>query len=77
MNDILKLLISFFVMLFLTLLISCEKIPMDEPVPFTDYSNPEHWLSLPTDLSKDVDVFYVYPTAWYKEVASEPNFFGQ
>ena len=32
-----------------------------------DYSNAEHWLSLPaqTDAARNVDVFYVYPTAYF------------
>lgn len=31
----------------------------------TDYSLAAHWLSLPATV-KDVDVFYLYPTAWTK-----------
>lgn len=42
--------------------------------PITDYSKSEHWLSIPTDNTKSVDIFYVYPTAWYKENSNEPNF---
>lgn len=38
----------------------------------TDYSQAEHWLSLPAT-SKDVDVFYLYPTAWQKIDPSDPN----
>jgi pimeloyl-ACP methyl ester carboxylesterase len=30
----------------------------------TDYSKSEHWLSLPATVDKEVDVFYLYPTAW-------------
>jgi pimeloyl-ACP methyl ester carboxylesterase len=30
----------------------------------TDYSIPAHWLSLPATIDKEVDVFYLYPTAW-------------
>jgi len=40
----------------------------------TDYSKAEHWLSIPTNNTKEVDIFYVYPTAWYKENPAEPNF---
>ena len=29
-----------------------------------DYSKSEHWLSLPASVDKEVDVFYLYPTAW-------------
>lgn len=38
----------------------------------TDYSQAEHWLSLPAT-SKDVDVFYLYPTAWQKIEPTDPN----
>jgi hypothetical protein len=38
----------------------------------TDYANPDHWLSLPTSPDKDVDVFYLYPTAYQKR-AGESN----
>jgi len=30
----------------------------------TDYSQAKHWLSLPSSPEKEVDVFYLYPTAW-------------
>ena len=30
----------------------------------TDYSQAAHWLSLPAAVDKEVDVFYLYPTAW-------------
>ncbi|MBE3142900.1 MAG: DUF3089 domain-containing protein [Planctomycetes bacterium] len=39
----------------------------------TDYSKPEHWLSLPTTNDKPVDVFYLYPTAWQKVNKDDPN----
>ena len=38
----------------------------------TDYSTSEHWLSLP-EITKTVDVFYLYPTAWRKQNESDPN----
>lgn len=38
-----------------------------------DYSQTENWLYLPGIVEKDVDVFYVYPTAWFKEDSAEPN----
>ena len=40
----------------------------------TDYANPGHWLSLPVNPSKPVDVFYVYPTVWAKADPAEPNY---
>ncbi|MCK9625244.1 MAG: DUF3089 domain-containing protein [Bacteroidales bacterium] len=74
MKITLRLLCSFFVISCLILLLSCEKSDITEQNSVTDYSKQEHWLSLPTDASKVVDVFYVYPTAWYKEDTSEPDF---
>lgn len=38
----------------------------------TDYSQAEHWLKLPASGDKEVDVFYLYPTAWEKKPC-EPN----
>lgn len=39
----------------------------------TDYSKSEHWLALPATAEKEVDVFYLYPTAWQKVDKNEPN----
>ncbi|MDR3560054.1 MAG: DUF3089 domain-containing protein [Negativicutes bacterium] len=39
----------------------------------TDYSKSEHWLALPVTAEKEVDVFYLYPTAWQKVNKNEPN----
>ena len=36
----------------------------------TDYSDPAHWLSVPSTIDKPVDVFYLYPTSWTN---SNPN----
>lgn len=55
-------------------LTSCEKTNPADSDQVTEYSKPEHWLSLPDTNSKLVDIFYVYPTAWYKADPSEPNF---
>ncbi len=74
MKITLRLLGFFLVIPCLISLSSCEKSNFNEPESVTDYSKPEHWLSLPTDNTKAVDVFYVYPTAWYKEDLSEPDF---
>ncbi|WP_243136747.1 DUF3089 domain-containing protein [Acetobacterium paludosum] len=38
----------------------------------TDYSQSNHWLNLPTENNKDVDVFYLYPSAWAKVNADDP-----
>lgn len=31
-----------------------------------DYANPDSWLNVPHFAEKPVDVFYVYPSAWYR-----------
>ena len=75
MKIIMRILNVFLVMSLLNGLISCSNsVESTEADSITDYSKPEHWLSLPADNTKDVDIFYVYPTAWYKEDPSEPNF---
>ena len=38
----------------------------------TDYSQVAHWLAIPV-VSHNVDVFYLYPTAWQKVHDSDPN----
>ncbi len=55
-------------------LYSCKKTDNPDQSSFPDYSKRENWLSLPNNITKEVDIFYVYPTAWYKEDSSEPNF---
>ena len=37
-----------------------------------DYSSADNWLALPESLTKAVDVFYLYPTAYAKTDSSEP-----
>ena len=39
----------------------------------TDYSQPAHWLAVPTVIDKKVDVFFLYPTSWQKVDKNEPN----
>src|SRR5665648_306472 len=39
----------------------------------TDYSKAEHWLTLPSAAEKEVDIFYLYPTAWRKINEEEPD----
>ena len=45
-----------------------------EVVTPTDYSQPAHWLAVPSSPDKPVDVFYIYPTAYNKAAATDPNF---
>ncbi|HNY12517.1 MAG TPA: DUF3089 domain-containing protein [Candidatus Wallbacteria bacterium] len=40
---------------------------------FTDYSNPERWLALPSSLDKKTDVFYIYPSSFRKIDKTEPD----
>ena len=39
----------------------------------TDYSKPEHWVSVPFSVEKQIDVFYLYPTVWHKVNANDPD----
>ena len=43
----------------------------DAIVP-TDYSLGAHWLNIPTEAAKEVDVFYLYPSSWAKVNAEDP-----
>jgi len=58
------------ILVFILTVCSCDK---KDNKPVSTYSKPESWLSLPTSQEKGVDVFYLYPTAWRKMDASEPN----
>jgi hypothetical protein len=52
------------------LLNGCSK---DENASSTiDYSKPEHWLALPSNPDKAVDIFYVYPTVWTPDSVTNP-----
>ena len=42
----------------------CTKDKESSGIIPTDYSLTEHWLSIPADPAKAVDIFYLYPTAW-------------
>ena len=42
------------------------------PVKATDYSKRIHWLSLPSRVTKKVDVFYLYPTSYVRPDAGAP-----
>jgi len=54
-------------------LTSCMTTDIEESDSTIDYSQIKNWLHLPDNAEKDIDVFYVYPTAWFKEDPSEPN----
>ncbi len=58
-----------------TFCIGCDK---DEPAPDntitpSDYANTSNWALIGTNGGKAVDVFYVYPTAWGKANADDPD----
>ncbi|MBX9034544.1 DUF3089 domain-containing protein [Gordonibacter massiliensis (ex Traore et al. 2017)] len=42
----------------------------DQPV---DYADPAYWVSRPSETPLPVDVFYFYPTSWYKVSDDESN----
>ncbi len=48
-----------------------DEIKQTQTVP-TDYSQSAHWLNIPTETTKEVDVFYLYPSAWAKVNADDP-----
>lgn len=57
------------------LLWSCKKKeddPTDPTANATDYSQVTHWLSIPVT-ENQIDVFYLYPTAWQKTDPGDPN----
>ena len=69
MLNILGLLAAFALLILSTT--RCSKD--DDTVEDTDYSRPEHWLSLSGFPRKPVDVFYLYPTTYRKLAASDPT----
>lgn len=44
----------------------------EEETAATDYCSAENWLMLPTNTDKDVDIFYLYPTSYYKMTETDP-----
>ena len=62
-------------MIFMTAIAGCKDKHNAPPIYTnltTDYSVSTHWLSLPVSFKK-TDVFYVYPTVWYKSPDYHPN----
>ena len=70
MNIKQKLLLPLFV--FIIFLNGCREESLPEISDITDYSFAEHWLSLPAP-TKQVDIFYLYPTAWAKTDSKQEN----
>ena len=54
-------------------LVSCSDSNEPETINTTDYSVAKHWLALPANPDKEVDVFFVCPTSWGKDNPSDPN----
>lgn len=73
MKNSFKIIKIFLICILIISLISCKSIKNNKSNYSIDYSNSENWLHLPQNNLKDVDVFYVYPTAWYKEDPNESN----
>jgi len=44
--------------------VSCDKDNGGDPITPTDYSNTTHWIHIENSPTKQVDVFYVYPTVY-------------
>ena len=63
----------YFVLLLSISLSGCEG-SSGAAISVTDYAQTAHWLMLTSSPFKDVDVFYVYPTAYAKLAPSDPNF---
>ena len=54
-------------------ILSCQKSTSTNTETVTDYAKGEYWLSLPADNTKDVDIFYVYPTAGLRRARTNPT----
>ena len=61
------------IILVITLCVSFALAGYGQSMEAIDYSQTEHWLALPSSIEKEVDVFYLYPTAWQKVDQNEPN----
>lgn len=68
-----------FIATVLTLLLICSimgcraPVNSDQKAEPVDYSDNANWLMLAKDPQKQVDVFYLYPTAWHKVSDEEAN----
>ncbi len=73
MKNSFKITSIFIILISLTTLLSCKNTELNNANYSINYSKSKNWLHLPQNNLKDVDVFYVYPTAWYKEDPNESN----
>jgi hypothetical protein len=46
--------------------------PSENAAEATDYSSTDNWLALPSASDLDVDVFYLYPTTYYRLSPDDP-----
>ncbi|MEZ7891818.1 MAG: DUF3089 domain-containing protein [Candidatus Wallbacteria bacterium] len=63
-------------MLFMCITITAyekETFAAESVIKTIDYSKTEYWLSLPSSIKKQIDVFYLYPTSFQKNDVNEPN----
>ncbi|MEE0772618.1 MAG: DUF3089 domain-containing protein [Anaerovoracaceae bacterium] len=66
-------LICVLILVAMALVISGCSSSDSEEIAAVDYSQSAHWLNVPEENDKPVDVFYLYPTAWAKENEDDPN----
>lgn len=62
------------IMLLLSISLSACQGSSSAAIQGNDYTQIANWLTLTSSPFKDVDVFYVYPTAYNKAAPSDPNF---
>ncbi|MEI6898495.1 MAG: DUF3089 domain-containing protein [Bacteroidota bacterium] len=69
-----QILTRLFIVVVFSLLIlantGCKKKEAAVTSDVTDYAIPGHWLALPSNPDKPVDVFYLYPTVWAPDSAT-------
>jgi hypothetical protein len=67
-----KTLLLSIALLMIFALAACGKDSSNSSPQATDYSQAAHWLSLPATV-KNVDIFYLYPTAWTSTDPDNPH----
>ena len=60
------------IILLIILSAGCKNDAAPATADATDYSISSHWLALPANPGKPVDVFYLYPTAWTTDSLTNP-----
>ena len=68
-----KLSILLVITIFLSLsFTACNNMTLNQS-DVTDYANNDNWLALPDSTDQVVDIFYLYPSAYFKTSDDEPN----